>query len=359
MESGAVESWRPVSRQPGKRRMRFLCSRRRPWWRCYDVAFSLRLPDRWPSIGAAADALAAAHEREVGSYPRRRPAVSTTSSTAPTHDRRTTGGVTWEDPRVWLRKALEAAGRDPAEADRFARRGTGSRQAQAIDDLIVYEEALDIYSRLVTSGNKDLEPEVAKLCINKAFVHGSAGDLPGEVAMYDRAIEIRERLVNQEGRRELANNLAGSYQSKAVAVSALGDKRAAVSLYDRAIEIYERLVNQEGRRELANDLARSYQSKAAAVSALGDKRAAVSLYDRAIEIRERLVHQEGRRELAGDLARVQLYWADDARKIGRQGDAARVARAAIKTLESEISRTSRADLKGVLDWARENLAELL
>ena len=30
------------------------------------------------------------------------------------------------------------------------------------------------------------------------------------MALYDRAIEIRERLVNVEGRRELANDLACS-----------------------------------------------------------------------------------------------------------------------------------------------------
>ena len=35
----------------------------------------------------------------------------------------------------------------------------------------------------------------------------------------------------------------------------LGDKRGAVALYEQAIEIRERLVNQEGRRELAGDLA--------------------------------------------------------------------------------------------------------
>ena len=45
----------------------------------------------------------------------------------------------------------------------------------------------------------------------------------------------------------------------------LGDNRAAVGLYDRAIEILERLVNVEGRRELANDLATLYMNKANAV----------------------------------------------------------------------------------------------
>ena len=43
--------------------------------------------------------------------------------------------------------------------------------------------------------------------------------------------------------------------NKAIAVRNLGDNRAAVALYDRAIEIRERLVNVEGRHELANELA--------------------------------------------------------------------------------------------------------
>jgi hypothetical protein len=43
--------------------------------------------------------------------------------------------------------------------------------------------------------------------------------------------------------------------NKANALSGLGDKRGAVTLYDQAIAIRDRLVNQEGRRELQGDLA--------------------------------------------------------------------------------------------------------
>jgi hypothetical protein len=54
----------------------------------------------------------------------------------------------------------------------------------------------------------------------------------------------------------------------------LGDNRSAVGLYGQAIEILERLVNVEDRRELANDLATFYTSKAVALSNLGYNRAA-------------------------------------------------------------------------------------
>ena len=89
------------------------------------------------------------------------------------------------------------------------------------------------------------------------------------MALYDRAIAIRERLVEAEGRRELANVLAMACVNKASTLSALGDNRAAVALYDRAIAIRERLVEAEGRRELANKLAMAYLNKANALGELG------------------------------------------------------------------------------------------
>jgi len=316
--------------------------------------------DRWDSLAKAADALAAAYRTETGKpYPRERPASAAARSTVAEHDRRTATGVTWTDPQEWLRKAPQAAGRDPTEANRFAVRRTGSRQAQAIDDLIVYEEAQQIFIRLVASGRKDLERALAMLCIDKALVHGSAGDMPGAVAQYGQAIEIRERLVYQEGQRELANDLAKCYLNKAVSLWALGDNWGAVALYEKAIEIRERLVNQEGRRELAHDLARCYMNKGLSVGDLGDSRGELALYEQAIEIRRRLVHQEGRRELAGDLAWLRLYWANAANKLGRHDEAVRAAGEAAHVLQAEIDRTGRADLQGVLDWAKTDLADLL
>ena len=298
---------------------------------------------RWDRVSDAADALMAAYNAELGRpYPCRHPEVS--STVAPAHDRQVAGGVNWDDPRVWLRKALEADGRDPAEANRLIQRTAGSRQAQAIDDLIAYEEALTIYSCLVAAGRNDLEPDLATVCSHKAFVHGSAGDASGKVAMYDRAIEILERLVDQEGRRELANELALTCMNKANAVADLGDNQAAVDLYDRAIEIRERLVTQEGRPELANDLAATYQNKALAVHALGQNQAAVDLYDRAIEILERLVNQEGRRELANDLAATYHNKANVVADLGKNPAAVDLYDRAIEIRERLVNQEERPEL---------------
>ena len=63
--------------------------------------------------------------------------------------------------------------------------------------------------------------------------------------------------------------------------------------------------------------------------------------------------------LAAALAWAQVCWANAVGKIGRRDEAVRVAREAIQTLELEVERTGRADLKNVLNWACQNLADLL
>ena len=114
----------------------------------------------------------------------------------------------WTDPQEWLQKALQATGRDPAEAAAMVARRGVTRQGELVAELAVYDEAKQLYARLVRDGRKELESDLATLCLNKALVHQTAADAQGGLQEYDQAIAIWERLVNQEGRRELADGLA-------------------------------------------------------------------------------------------------------------------------------------------------------
>ena len=154
----------------------------------------------------------------------------------------------------------------------------------------LYDRVLAIRERLVEEGRPELAKNLAMTYQNKAFALRELGDFDGAVGLYDRALAIYERLVHQEGRGELANELAATYLNKADVLPKLRDLAGAVGLYDRALAIYERLV-EEGRRELAGMLARTYQNKAIALAALGDLAGAVGCFDRALAIRERLVER--------------------------------------------------------------------
>ena len=356
---------------------------------------------RWESLAEVVDRLKAVCRKTVGvDYGRVLDAIERAAAPpAGIKERRTHLGASWTDPREWLERALRAEGKNPAKAEAIVSKHGGSRRGELVADLAIYDQARRAYERLVNAGHKELEADLAVLCMHKALVHSIADDMPGALGEYDRAVEIRERLVHQEGRGELAkdladaylnkstavwalgdnraavglndraieilerlihqegrqefaNALAGVYMNKAIPVSALGDHRAAVGLCDRAIEILERLVNQEGRRELANDLADAYMSKASAVYALGDDRAGVGLCDRAIEIWERLVHQEGRGELANDLATAYMDKAAVVSALGDRRAAVGFFDRAIEIRERLVDQEGRRELAGDLAWAK-------
>jgi serine/threonine protein kinase len=295
---------------------------------------------RWENLSEAADALMVLYVKTSGrSYHRHTPSSPLKPSGAvQSHDRRTSGGMRWDDPLEWLRKAFRAADYDPAMADIRIPLRTGSRRAQAIADMGVYEEAYRIFERLVMEGRGFLEDQLAALCCEKALIHENTGDLVGAAELFARAVAILERLVNQQGRLELASELAVAYTSIASVTYGLFDKNVAVTFYNRSIDIYERLVQQDGKLELLNSLAAAYMNKASAVSALGDKITAVALYDHAIEIRERLVNRIGRSEVADDLATAYMNKAVAVRDMGDTASAVALYDRAIEIWERLVNQ---------------------
>ncbi len=263
-------------------------------------------------------------------------------------ERRDRDAVSWTDPREWLERALRAEGRDPAEVAGIVAKHASSRRGQLVADIAVYDEARCIYERLIKCGQKDLDISLASLCVTAAYVHRTADDFSGALALYDSAIEIYERLVNVEGQRELAGNLATYYMRKADVLMNMGDNRAAVALYDQAIVIWDRVVNVDGRYDLADRLARAYVNKANAFTNLGDNLASIDLYDQAIEIWERLVNIEGRRELADELAKIYVNKANALRRLGDNQAAVVLYDHAIEIRERLVNIEGRRELSDAL-----------
>ena len=63
------------------------------------------------------------------------------------------------------------------------------------------------------------------------------GEFSKAVEDYDKAVAISTRLVEQEGRRELVNVLAGSLNNRGNALQYLGKLPEAVADHDKAIAI--------------------------------------------------------------------------------------------------------------------------
>jgi hypothetical protein len=93
--------------------------------------------------------------------------------------------------------------------------------------------------------------------------------------------------------------------NKAIAVSTLGDDRGAVALYDQAIAIRERLVNQEGRRELVGDLARLKTYRGEILITLGEKENGLQDMRSAQSILDAEIARTGRTDLKQILTWLQ------------------------------------------------------
>lgn len=349
-------------------------------------SFQPRPEHRWESLGEAADALTLFYEKTCAqSYPRKILAISPRISAVHSiPDRETAKGEELANPRRWLRTALEAAGRNPAEAEELIPPRRGSTRAQAIEDLAIYEQAYRIFEKLVADGRKELIEQLANISYCKAGAHISAddsigavsfydkaiqlyeqlvnlpllasacgdkaialrvsGDLGGAVKLYDRAIKIYEGLLREQYDQQMARHVALDYVNKAVAISELGDKRGAVALCDLAIPIFERLVNRDGRKDLENTLAMAWLNKGNSLHFLDENDGAVSCYDHAIKIRERLVNQDGQRELEPFLAGAYMSKAMAVSALGANTDAITLYDRGIVIYERLVNQEKRREL---------------
>jgi len=304
---------------------------------CVDIA------ERWASLGEAVEVLKVIHWRATGCpYDRHMPEFpSGSGQIGAIHNRSILEKSAWKNPHDWLLKAFKASGRDVAEVESRIAPHAGSQRAQAVADLATYGEAQAIFERLMRDGHKGVEPDLAELHVDKAFVHQAANDSPGALVSFEKAIEIRERLVDREGRRELTNDLGLVYMAKACALQEMGKCQAAVDLHDQAIKMLEKMVNQTGLQESTNGLATVYMNRGNALHSLGEHRLAVGSYDRAIEIWRQLGTRKGGQKSIIDLGLVYITKGSVVSVLGDQRMALELYDQAIEIFKRLTKQDSR------------------
>jgi serine/threonine protein kinase len=308
-----------------------------------EKCFCLEPADRWDTMAQVADALVEVYRLEIGrEYARQDWLGPSRFVQGPClNDRRTYRGVGgWPDPETGLRTALEADGRDPAEADALVGQKAVSRRAAAVADLIAFQEIRRIWEKLAARGREDTEGPLSATCVFEAVIHEQLDDIPGALELYDRAIEVWTPLLTQERGGDAAYGQAGAYRDKAAALRHLGYIRPAVLSLQQAAELYRRIIplEEQERASLEGELALVYGDTGDCMHVLDDNRAAVCLYERAIGIAERLVNKEGRRECEAGLG---IYYLGKAKAQGALGDhraAAILCDRAIALLERAVNQ---------------------
>lgn len=339
---------------------------------------------RWKTLAEAAEALreVCRQETDQDCAPVSPPSAATAASLRMATSYRGVQGAHWAPPQQWLRKALEAAGRDPALAETVVPARADTRKGQAIADLTVYDDALRIFDQLVAGGRNDLVGSLASLCCEKALIHEVVDDVPGALALYDRVIELHHRFRNEvglganvaylnkaqllhrhgktaegigvldllighleavvakPGMKTLEPQLAEILARKAALLTDQGGTAQALSLYDRAIAILE----EAGLEHRQATLADAYLNKALAVARGGDPRASLPLYDRALGLYEKLAGREGGRDAETRLALAWMNKAKDVSTLGQHRAAVELADKAIRILDRLVRHEGQHEL---------------
>ena len=261
--------------------------------------------------------------------------------------RRTRGGVSWSDPRGWLELALRLDGRNPAEAETVLSQLGVTRRGQLVMDLAAYDEAKGIIERLASTGQKDLEQNLASLCMEKASVHKTADDYSGALKEYDQCIAIYQRLWKHNRGKALlehAINLAAAIMDKAHLLDSMGNLTDAIQSYDQCITIWGLLVEKGGNWKLADNYANSIMNKANTLSSTGDLVGAIKLYDQCIDIWHRMTKKEGQRNYDDELATVIKNKADALTKIGDMTSALKLHDQCVSIWSRLIEHDGQKDL---------------
>ena len=140
--------------------------------------------------------------------------------------------------------------------------------------LEYYDKALEVRERVLGSGH----PDTATTYNNMALVYKEQGDYDKALEYYDKALEVRERVLGSDH-----PSTAKTYNNMAVVYQEQGDYDKALEYYDKALEVSERVLGS-GHPSTAT----TYNNMAGVYQAQGDYEKALEYYGKALEIVERV-----------------------------------------------------------------------
>lgn len=180
-----------------------------------------------------------------------------------------------------------------------------------------------------------MENNLASAYMNKGVSLDDLGKLEEAIGEYNKAIKIRERLVNELKQDQFANDLASDYMNKGVSLRIMGKLEEATDEYNKAIAINERLMFLEKRTEVISDLAKNYYGKGIVLDDLGKSNEAITEHSKAIAILKELV-ETGLNELTNDLAKAYMNKGVSLGHLGKLSEATEIYGDAIKLWEDSL-----------------------
>ncbi len=239
------------------------------------------------------------------------------------------------------------------ESDNFVNLGMALSNLGRLNEAVVeYDKAIMIREELVHEKRRvELAKDLAGVYVNKGNALQNLGRLDDAFIEVDKALAIYEKLVKEQKRIELANDLASAYESKSNNFLRFGRLNEAIAEIDKAIAIYEDSVYEKGRIKLINRLAMAYVNKGISLTNLGRWNEAIAGHDKAIAILQELVYEKGQIELSNYLATVYLNKGGAFWYIGKWNEAVAEFDKAIAIREELVYEKGRIELANDLAMA--------
>lgn len=228
----------------------------------------------------------------------------------------TAEALEWADRSVRIRQEM-ADGSDTPRAERNLADALAdqagvlleSGDAGGAGELM--RQVVDVYERDVRMAGQQVDtPLLAKAYANLALATSRAGDHRSALPLFEQAIALLEPCVRQGGRLDLEPELVQFMLNSEIPLRELGRWADAEARLHRVVERLERLVREQRRDGLRNQLAMAYSDLAYLAVQRDDLTEACKQYRACIAIWRALVHQEGKRAFAKYLELAEMNLAN-------------------------------------------------
>lgn len=161
-----------------------------------------------------------------------------------------------------------------------------SRMERPIEAIAAYQESIGAYRELIENGRPDLASELAGRTLNKGVELLKLGHPDAAIDCYSEAIATLRPLVDA-GRADAILNLAGAHTNRGNVLASRGRIEEAVHDHSVAIDLSERALDRDRRSRSV--LAVAVANRARAFALGSEFASAAADFDRAIEINRDLV----------------------------------------------------------------------
>ena len=158
--------------------------------------------------------------------------------------------------------------------------------------LRCYEQARDMVETETVLDAAERQGDLSVSYSRVAGILKAKDQLDEALALYEEALAICERLVQEQDTPEYQRNLSISYHKVADILETQGQWNRALALYAESLEIDERLVREQDTPRNCRDLSISYERVAGNLEARDQLDEALAWYKKGLALRERLVQEQ-------------------------------------------------------------------